>query len=401
MAATSPPRVPGSAVFFPMAAAYAAVVLPASVAAMTGMTGAFPGLATPAGHAHEMLFGFALAVVAGNQLGLRTRGVVVVLVSLWMIARVAFVFAPHGRFTTLADVAFPVLLAGHLAPRLLGSAKKWRNRALPVMLAAICGSAVVVAFIVHGVGPPQEPFADPHRVLRVAVALFALLLLFMGGRITAPTVAGQLQRQGIAMPARVQPRVEGALIALMLGATIALAASPEPADGPQWMADAAGAALIAAGALAAVRLARWRLWALRGRPDLWCLAAGSAWLALGLVLLGMAQAGLVLGSRETTAALHVITIGSLGTLTLNVMAMTALSRVRDASAALRRLPVVGTLLLAAAVALRLAAGRVGDLRTLLVAAAMCWAAAFALLFVLLLHARLQARPRHARAVVTR
>jgi uncharacterized protein involved in response to NO len=131
------------------------------------------------------------------------------------------------------------------------------------------------------------------------------------------------------------------------------------------------------------------------------LAVGSAWLALGLVLLGMTQAGLVLGPREKTAALHVITIGSLGTLTLNVMAMTALSRVRDASEALRRLPVAGTLLLAVAVALRLPAGRVGDLRTLLVAAAICWAAAFALLFVLLLHARLQARPRHAHAAETR
>jgi hypothetical protein len=38
---------------------------------------------------------------------------------------------------------------------------------------------------------------------------------------------------------------------------------------------------------------------------------------------------------------------------------------------------------------------------LLVAAAMCWAAAFALLFVLLLHARSQARPRHAHAAETR
>ena len=60
--------LPGNVVFFPVAAAYAMLVLPASVSSMLGMTGAFPGIATPSGHAHEMLFGFALAVVAGNQL---------------------------------------------------------------------------------------------------------------------------------------------------------------------------------------------------------------------------------------------------------------------------------------------------------------------------------------------
>ena len=78
-----------------------------------------------------------------------------------------------------------------------------------------------------------------------------------------------------------------------------------------------------------------------------------------------------------------VTIGSLGTLTLNVMAMTGLARARDARVTLRRIPVTGTLLLAAAVVLRLLAGRIGDLRTLLFGAALCWAVAFALLLVLL------------------
>jgi uncharacterized protein involved in response to NO len=392
--APTPSRIPGSTLFFPVAAAYAALVLLASVASMTGVIAMFPGLATPAGHAHEMLFGFALAVVAGNQLGLRTRSLLVLLMALWAIARVAYLFAPQSGLATLANIMFPAWLARHLAPRLLGSAKKWRNRALPVILLAICASAVVVALMAARF--TREPAVDPHRVLRVAVALFALLLLFMGGRIIAPTVAGQLQRQGTAMPARVQPRIEGALIVLMIVATIALAWSPASGDDVRWMSRVAGAALIAAGALAAVRLVRWQLWALRGRSDLWCLAAGYAWLALGLVLLGMAECGLVLGSRNETAALHVVTIGSLGTLTLNVMSMTALSRARGASAALRWLPVAGTLLLAATVVLRLSAGSVGDYRAMLLTAAFFWAVAFALLFVLLVRAPTLQRAGRAR-----
>ena len=37
-------------------------------AALMGAAGAPPALATPIGHAHEMLLGYGLAVVAGNQL---------------------------------------------------------------------------------------------------------------------------------------------------------------------------------------------------------------------------------------------------------------------------------------------------------------------------------------------
>jgi Family of unknown function (DUF6448) len=55
--------VAGNTVFFPVATAYAIFVLPASVLAMPGLTGALPALASVTGHAHEMLFGFALAVV--------------------------------------------------------------------------------------------------------------------------------------------------------------------------------------------------------------------------------------------------------------------------------------------------------------------------------------------------
>jgi len=59
--------VAGNRVFFPAATAYAMFVLPASVFTMLGLTGALPALASARGHAHELLFGFALAVVAGNH----------------------------------------------------------------------------------------------------------------------------------------------------------------------------------------------------------------------------------------------------------------------------------------------------------------------------------------------
>jgi uncharacterized protein involved in response to NO len=142
--------------------------------------------------------------------------------------------------------------------------------------------------------------------------------------------------------------------------------------------------MVVAGLLAALRIARWGLWRIRGRADVLCLAAGYAWLSAGLVLLGAAHGGVGLSRYDETIALHVITIGGLGTLTLNVMAMTWLLRARRNPAS-TRLPVFATLLLALATVVRVfaAAGPL-EPRTMLLIASFCWSGAFAMLLVLLL-----------------
>ena len=281
----------------------------------------------PQWHAHEMLFGFALGVVAGNQLGPASGKRVWALFGLWLLSRIAFLALPGAVTAMVVNAAFAAALALQVAPRLLRSAKKWRNQALPAILIALC----VAAAVFH---------------VRTAVLLFAALMLFMGGRIIAPAVAGQLQRQGVHLGPRVQPRIEGSLVLIML---LALAWPP---------------ACVAAGLLAGLRMLRWRLWALRGRPDLACLAAGYAWLAAGLLAYGI---------RPETTFMHLITVGALGTLTFNVMALSWLLRARRDPA--RHASIVwGTLALGAATLLRLAG--------YLEAAALCWSAAFLLLLTL-------------------
>ena len=281
----------------------------------------------PAWHAHEMLFGFALAVVAGNQLGPAKGARILLLFSLWVLARIAFLLHPSGWTGAVANAGFAAALAVQIAPRLVRSAKKWRNQALPAVLVALC----IAAAALH---------------IRAAVLLFAALMLFMGGRILAPTIAGQLQRQGVHLGPRVQPRLEAALLVVM---PLALLFNP---------------LCIVAGILAGVRMLRWRLWALRGRPDLLCLAAGYAWLAAGLIAFGL---------RADTRLMHLITVGALGTLTFNVMAMSWLLRARQAPAEFPSI-VWGTLLLAAATVLRVF--------EYWEAAAACWSAAYLLLLLL-------------------
>jgi len=351
-------------------------VLPASVLAMLGDVSTFPGIGYPAGHAHEMLFGFALAAVAGNQLGPMARPRLVLLFGLWALARATYLLAPSSLAAAASNIAFAGLLAAQVAPRLLRSAKKPRNKALPAVLIGICASDIAFELAPH-VGWAA---AELH-ILLSAVLLFALLMLFMGGRLIAPAVAGQFYRQGGNLEARVQPRIEAALIASM---TVAVAGSMAASRA---LLVASGISAMISGLLAAVRLLRWRLWALRGRPDLLCLASGYAWLAAGLLALGAALAS----GRDPTVALHVITVGSIGTLTLNVMSMTWMLKARkDPSRS--RVTVMGTLLVGAATLLRILAGiRVYPAPPLLLASALCWSSAFALLAGTLL-SRSAARP---------
>ncbi|MCC6533474.1 MAG: NnrS family protein [Burkholderiales bacterium] len=362
-------------IFYPAAACYAALVLPVAVLAMTGRTRLLPALADPLVHAHEMLVGFALAVVAGNQLGSARGRFVAAMLLLWLAARATSLFAPTSLVANALDAAFAAALAARVVPRLLGAAKKWRNRALPAVITAIASGALAWAFTRYA-GEPAAARALVHAM----VLLFATLMLFMGGRLIAPAVAGQLYRQRLRLDARVQPRLEAALL-VASGAAAVLSVVPRST------AIAAGLAALA-GIVALVRLARWRLWLLRGRPDLLCLAAGYAWLGLGLLALGAAMA---IGAH-VNAAIHVITVGALGTLTFSVMASLWMSKTRHAPAHATGI-VWGTVLIALSTALRVLGAFVPGPWLLL--SALSWSSAFGVLLILFWRTRRQSPRRRA------
>jgi uncharacterized protein involved in response to NO len=367
----NPARRPVAAgtVFYPAATAYAVFAPPAFVLPALGLAPALPGLANGSAHAHEMLFGFALAALAGHQAGAMSRPRLALLVTLWGAARASFLAAPASFAAAAANVAFAMALLALVLPRLAGAGKNARNVALPATITMICTSAV--AF--HAAS--LMGLANAHGVLRLAMLFFALLLLLRGGRILAPAIAGQLYRQGESLGARVQPAIEWNLIGAM-----ALAVAGFIAGGEGLWRALAAAALVSAGVLAAARLARWRVWALQGRPDLICLAAGYGWLAAGLALWG---AGVAAGAAST-AALHLVAIGALGTLTLNVMAMAWRLRAR-ADPARARIPVWGTGLVALAALARAAAELAPAQAPALIGfAALAWSGAYVLLGVMML-----------------
>lgn len=352
--------------FFPAAALYAAIMLPLSLQIMTTQPSWLPGLATGLGHGHEMLFGFALAVISGYLLGPLPTIQLGAMLGLWTVARLAFLLAPYSLLAAILNALFALLLAAQIAPKFMTAAKKWRNQAIGPVLLGICGVAVATQLGRHSGG-----FIVQQTLLFEGILLISLLMLFMGGRIIAPAVAGHFHQLGQELDARVQPRIEGGLIIVMAAAILLY---PLPLG-----RIPASIALTAAGMLAAVRLARWRLWQCSARPDLLCLGTGYAWLALGLLLLAAA----IHSELYRPVALHVITIGALGSLSLGVMARTRLQRAK-ADPAKSPLIIAGTVLIGLAVLARGVAGLgLLDTLTLLWLAALAWSLAFLLLLRLL------------------
>jgi uncharacterized protein involved in response to NO len=343
---------------------------------MTGLVAGPASLSTGLGHAHEMLLGYALAVVAGHQLPPRQLPRVVLLFASWALARAAFIAWP-GSAASILDVIFIVALGMHVAPRLFRAAKKLRNQALPGVLAALCAAGIAYE------SAAWLGWAATPAIITAVVLLLAALMLFMGGRIIAPAAAGQFHRQGQSLATRVQPRIEAGLMAVM---AVAVVAAVVPALQPLMRAACACAAV-----LALVRLLRWRLWACRRRPDLACLGAGYGWLAFGLGAIAVAGAG---AGRAT--ALHVVTVGALGTLTFNVMGAAMLRRLR-LDPADEPLLAWGTASIGVATVARVAAALAPAFRVeLLLVSAACWTAAFIALAWLMAGCLLAPSPRRHR-----
>lgn len=357
--AARPVRRHAETVFFPLAAGYGALAIPLSVHGMLSGQALLPGYASVYSHAHELLFGYALAVVTGFLVTRASPVHLSALVGLWLLARITFVVLPGSAAALLASLAFAVLLLTLVVPGFARGAKKLRNQAFAPLLIALALAGPALQWTLNA-GRPGLGYV----AVQAAVLLFTLLMLFMGGRMIAPAAAGAIARAGGHLEARVQPRFEAALLVLL---ALAVAMLPWPGARPL-----AGAFLLVAAGVALVRLLRWQLWRCRARPDLWCLGVGYGWLAVGLLLFGLAW---TTGIVAPSAATHAITVGALGTLTTASMARVRLTRRKEEPAGLRPLPWIAAAMSAAALLRIWAHGNA----LVLGAAAACWSLALLLL----------------------
>ena len=373
--------------FFLGSAVWAAVAIPLWLAVYSG------GLAAPillpplAWHVHEMVFGFAAATVAGFLLTAIPNWTgrpplqgwpLATLVVLWALGRLAVLLsgAVGAPAATVADLAFPAAFVG-VAAREIVAGRNWRN--LPVVAAL----ALLLAgnLLVHLDALAVADIAGLGN--RLGLATLWLLIALVGGRIIPSFTRNWLAQ---ARPAVMPPAAEGLFDRVALVVTAAALAV--------WAFDpygvvAAKAAFVAGVALM-MRLARWRGLRTWREPLLVVLHLGYGWLAVGLLLLGLNQLFAVL---PPTAALHALTVGAIGTMTLAVMTRASLGHIgRKLKAGPATLAIY--LLITLAALLRVVSPLAGDLsELLLLLAGTAWSGAFGLFAVC--YGRALLRPRAA------
>lgn len=321
-------------------------------------------------HAHEMAFGYGEAVVAGflltaipnwtGRLPLQ-GGSLAVLVLLWFCGRLAVLFSSMIglQASAIGDLAFPAVFLAVVAREIV-TGRNWRNLPMVGALALLLiGNALTHADAV-GLSSASEVGN------RLGVATLLMLVSLIGGRIVPSFTRNWLVKQApnTATPAQFDYVDRIALVTTVV-ALLAWALTPEGALTP-WLELAAGGAL-------AARLARWQGERTLAEPLLWVLHLAYGWLSIGLLLLGLNGVTPLL---PPTAALHALTVGAIGTMTLAVMTRATLGHTGRALVAGPRTTAIYAMITLAAL-LRLMAPLLGSHYVLALSlSAVTWCGAF-------------------------
>jgi uncharacterized protein involved in response to NO len=299
--------------FFLGSAIWAAIGVPLWLWAYTGGLVVPTALSPFVWHAHEMIFGFAAATVAGflltaipNWTGRMPLqgGPLAALVALWAIGRAVVLLSAQigAPAAAIADLSFPAAFLAVVAREIIAG-RNWRN--LP-MLGAL-SLLLIGNLLVH---VEALGIADTAQLgNRLGLVTLLLLISLVGGRIIPSFTRNWLTKTRPNVPPPVpESRFDVAMLAVIAVALLSWALVPD-APATSWAVAIGGLAV-------ALRLSRWRGQHTGAEPLLLILHIGYGWLALGLVLLGVN--GLT-DMLPATAALHALTVGAIGTMTLAVM----------------------------------------------------------------------------------
>jgi uncharacterized protein involved in response to NO len=280
--------------FYLLAGAYAALSVPLWALQYFGV---LPSV-HPLWHAHEMIFGYAFAVIAGflltavrNWTGRPTPSgaPLGLLAAIWIAARLTALFSLS--VSSGVDFLFAAGLAWAIGQPILAS----RNRNGFFILIVLAIGAASVFFQLNARG-----------ALQVGLDMVLLVIAIMAGRVVPSFTNNAVPGAG----ARRVPSLDFAA----LGAVIAILAL----DVFQLSKAAAMVALLAA-ALHAVRVALWAPLAARGRPILWILHLSYGWIVVHLGMRGLGEFLLV----PPVLATHALTVGAIGGITVGMMTRTA------------------------------------------------------------------------------
>lgn len=318
-------------------------------------------------HAHEMIFGFTIAIVAGFLLtavanwtgGAPARQLhLALLCLLWMIARIAvnFDMGLPSWLAILFTTAFIPALAISLSIPLIRSWSK-RNFVFLTLLGVLFGSDLYFLLTLS------------RTPLYVALMMILTMVSLIGGRIIPSFTVAALRRKGIMAFQTDQPRTDFIALMTLIATTLSLIFAPNSL----WLSASAGAAAAVHG----IRMRHYHTLPALRDPMLWILHVGYSWLVLGLFLLALTG----IGVTTIASVIHALTAGCIGSMCLGMMCRVTLGhtgRQQHAS----RLTVIAFGLIQGAALLRVFGPMMllDQMSTIIIISATLWSAAFGLYF---------------------
>jgi uncharacterized protein involved in response to NO len=324
--------------FFLLAGAFGAAIVPLWLLMLDGHISVQSVMGAPAWHAHEMLFGYTAAVIAGfllTAVANWTKRETAVgaplwcLAALWLLGRAAMLL--HGLLpvsvSAIVDALFLPVLAVTIARPIVQSGNK-RNY---VVVVVVLGFAAANA-LTHADAAGSLP-GWGRRGLFGALYLSVLLMVLIAGRVIPMFTRNVLRDEKI----RALPVVDRAALLAVLAVLVSDSFSGDARFTPALSA--------LAGSLVLARTVHWGTRRTAGEPMLWILHVGHAWIAAGLWL----KAFTPLWPPLASSSVHALTVGAIGCLTLGMMARVTLGHTGRLIASSRGTLVMFVLMAAAGV----------------------------------------------------
>ncbi|NMY27974.1 NnrS family protein [Pseudomonas sp. WS 5021] len=294
----------------------ALLAIPLWLLALAGDAGWQPAGGWLAWHRHELLFGFALAIIGGFLLtAVQTwtgrPGIsgapLAVLAGLWLGARLAWLFNLPWPLLAVLELSFPLAVAG-LMGWTLWKVRQQRN--YPIVLVLLL---LTLADGLSLYGLPRGDEGWQRQAVLTGLWLVAAMMGLIGGR-----VIPFFTQRGLGRTEAVKPwpwldyllLAGSALVALLYASGVALMPS-------LWVGLVF--ALLGLGHL--LRLVRWHDPGLWRVPLLWSLHLAYAWLAVACLGMALWHFGVPL---NPSLAVHALTVGAMGGLILAMIARVSL-----------------------------------------------------------------------------
>ena len=342
-----------------------------------------PYLRGPIWHAHEMLFGFTLAVMTGflftavrnwTSRSTPTGIALAALAALWLTGRV-LVLTPYGIAAAVVNTAFPLAVAIGIGTALAGSGNR-HNRFFVVLLVIMAGAELATHLAQLGVVALPEGFG-----VQVALDVILVVMTVLGGRVIPMFTSNGVTGARVRRDALVEWLAPASAVVLLFADLLAAPAVP------------LAIILVIGAAAQSVRVLLWRPWQTLRVPLVWILHVGYLWIPVHLALRALSEFDLV----PSPLAIHALTTGAIGALTLGMMTRTARGHTGRALVADRYETGAFMLVTAAAISRVLVPlAFPGAYRDAVIGSACLWSAAYAIYAVrywpILTRPRLDGKP---------